>query len=193
MMCRLMRAARGVQALVILLGGFVYGAADQYLGSRIGLGEWTVAVSQMSAPWLAIAFVAGAWPHRGVYAMTIGAAITLAAVAGYMLMTLSPIEGVATSSIHWWMELRSQLHVILPALLTGPLFGWLGGRWRRNHDLAPALLVAALFALEPFARIVAHQLIDSRSLVWPAEVAAGAALAIATVSFRGAASRRARP
>ena len=116
--------------------------------------------------------------------MTIGAAVTLAAVTGYMLMTLSPFEGVAISSINGWTELRSQIHIILPALFTGPLFGWLGWRWRRNCQLAPALLLAALFALEPFARIVAARLIDSRSLVWPTEIAAGAALALPAVAFR---------
>jgi hypothetical protein len=185
-----MRTARRVKVLVILMGAIVYGAADQYLGSRIGLGEWTVAVSQMSAPWLAIAFFAGSWSQHHLRAMAMGTAITLAVVGGYFVMMLSPLEGVATNSINWSMEFRSQLHIVLPALITGPLFGWLGLRWRRQRDLAPALLLAALFALEPVARIATDRLIDSHSLVWPAEAAAGAALALAAAAGRRATDRQ---
>lgn len=185
-----MRVARTAQPLMILLAGGVYGAADQYLGSRIELGAWVVAVSQMSAPWLALAFLAGCWPQRRIPAMTLGATITLSAIAGYMLMMLSPLEGVTPSSIQWLNEFRSQLHIILPALLTGPVFGWLGWRWRREKSLAPALLVAALFALEPLARVVADQQIDSHSLVWPIEVATGAALALTAIALRTASQRR---
>jgi hypothetical protein len=189
MIPRLMRVARRVQLLIIVVGAVVFGAADQYLGSRVALGEWTVAVSQMSAPWLAIAFAAGAWPNRRMHAMAMGTGITLAAVVGYMAMTLSPLEGVAPSSIHWWMELRSQLHIVLPALVTGPVFGWLGWRWRRDRDLAPALVVAAIFALEPLARIAANQMVAAHSFVWPAEVAGGVALAVSAVVFRRAPAR----
>jgi len=181
---RMMRVARLAPPVLILLACGVYGAADQYLGSRVQLGEWTVAVSQMSAPWLALAFVAGAWSSRRAQAVTMGAAITYAALAGYVLMMLSPIEGVTPSSVDWLMELRSQLHVLLPAAFTGPLFGWLGWRWRHEQSLLPALLPATLFALEPIARTVAGQQIDARSLVWPMEAAIGAALAGMAVAFR---------
>jgi hypothetical protein len=61
----------------------------------------------MSAPWLAIAFLAGAWPRRRAHAAAMGLLVTLAAVAGYLGMTLSPLEGVATDSI--------------PLVLRGPL------------------------------------------------------------------------
>jgi hypothetical protein len=119
-----------------------------------------------------------------------GLFVTLAAVVGYMAMTLSPLEGVGTDSIHWSLEIRSQLHVILPALASGPAFGWLGGYWRSTHSRASALLMAALFALEPCVRLADGQLIDPRSLVWPAEVALGVALAAGawrTTRPRGAA------
>jgi cation transport ATPase len=174
-----MQVRRRLAAALIVMAACLYGAADQYLGSRIGLGRWTVSVSQMSAPWLAIAFLAGAWPRRRAHAVAMGLLVTLAAVAGYLGMTLSPLEGVATDSIRWSFEVRSQLHVILPALVSGPAFGWLGGYWRSTHSRRSALLIAALFALEPCVRLIDGQLIDPRSLVWPAEVALGFALAAA--------------
>ena len=157
----------------------IYGAGDQYLGSRVQLGEWTVAVSQMSAPWLLIAFLAGAWPTRRLGAIGMGALVTAAAVTGYLAMTLSPLEGVAFQSIHWGSEVRSQLHVILPALITGPAFGWLGGYWRSARSRGAAVLISAFLILEPFARTLGGQLIDSRSVVWLAEIALGLALAFA--------------
>ncbi len=188
-MIHVMRVARPVQAILIVLVAAIYGAADQYLGSRIQLGEWTVAVSQMSAPWLAIAFVTGAWPVRRGHAVVIGTAVTFAAVAGYMVMMLSPVEGVTLSAINWPAELRSQLHVILPACLTGPLFGWLGWRWRREQSVAPALLIAALFAFEPVVRAVAGMQIESRSVVWLIEAGSGVLAGVAVALRRAAASQ----
>lgn len=179
-----MRATRLLMVLFAIALAGVYGAADQYLGSRVGLGEWTVSVSQMSAPWLVIAFLAGTRPRRRIGAVTAGLAVTMAAVAGYFFMTLSPMEGVSTGSIDWSAEIRSQLHVILPALATGPLFGWLGGVWRDTRSPRAVLLVAALFICEPLVRLGAGQLVDPRSFAWPAEVAIGLTLAALTVLRR---------
>jgi hypothetical protein len=44
---------------VALVCGFTFGAADQYLGSRVVLGAWAPTVSMISAPWLLLSFVAG--------------------------------------------------------------------------------------------------------------------------------------
>jgi hypothetical protein len=66
------RISRPAIAVLIVVLAAVYGAADQFLGSRIELGEWTVAVSQMSAPWLAIAFLAGTWSGRRLHAVALG-------------------------------------------------------------------------------------------------------------------------
>jgi hypothetical protein len=174
-----MHLPRPLIAVLIVGAAGVYGAADQYLGSRVGLGEWTVSASQMSAPWLAIAFLGGAWSRRRVQAVAMGSLVTAAAVAGYLAMTLSPLEGVAAHSIHWSFEVRSQLHIILPALVTGPAFGLLGGYWRSTRSRGSGVLMAALFALEPCVRFADGQLVDPRSLVWPAEIGVGIALTVA--------------
>lgn len=145
----------GIAAAV--LAGLVFGAADQYLGSLARLGPWTVSVSQMSAPWLALPFIAGLRQPDPRRAAGSGAAVTLAALLGYFIMTLSPLEGVTAGQIHVRAFLVSQLHVILPGLITGPLLGWLGHHWRTTRSWASAALIAGAFCLEPLARVAYGQ------------------------------------
>ena len=83
--------------LIAILGGFAFGAGDQYLGSLTAgsvLGTWTWTVSGMSAPWLVLPFVAGMTQERARRAMALGLVATMAALAGYFAMSHSPLEGV---------------------------------------------------------------------------------------------------
>jgi cytochrome b561 len=139
---------------------FLFGAADQYVGglwSATHIGFWTIDVSMMSAPWLALPFLVGARAPAASRAAWIGALATFAALLGYFTMTLSPIEGVALRQIHPLPFLVSQLHVILPAVVTGPLWGWLGHRWRTRRSWVSAVSVAVPFCLEPLARSIYGQ------------------------------------
>jgi hypothetical protein len=143
-----------IYALTVALG-FVFGAVDQYLGaswSILHLGFWSVSLSLMSAPWLALPFAAGATQRDARRAATLGLFVTLSALLGYFVMTLSPMEGVSARNVHLLPFLRSQLHVIGPGLLSGPVFGWLGGRWRTSRSWLSAAALAGAFLLEPQAR-----------------------------------------
>jgi hypothetical protein len=51
-------------------------------------------VSGLSAPWLLLPFLVGWTQERARRAAVAGLVVTLAALAGYFAMTLSPIEGV---------------------------------------------------------------------------------------------------
>ena len=106
------------------------------------------------------------------------AAVTVAALAGYFALTLSPLEGVALGRFPGDLVAlaRSNLRNIVGGLVTGPLFGALGWRWRTTHSRASAVLVAAAFCLEPVARLAAGQL-SSPAVVWGVEVMLGVALA----------------
>jgi hypothetical protein len=108
----------------------------------------------MSAPWLALPFLVGARARDPVRATLQGAVATFAALLGYFAMTLSPIEGVALAQIHPVQFLASQAHLILPAAVTGPVWGWLGYRWHVARSRLSAGLVAGAFCLEPLARVV---------------------------------------
>ena len=142
----------GVVYLIAVLGGLLFGGADQYLGSIATLGPWAVAVSGMSAPWLALPFAFGLTRRDARHAAGIGLLVTGAALLGYFAMMLSPVEGVTFSHVSLRLELTSQMHVILPGLVTGPFFGLCGWVWRWRRAWGAAALVAGAFALEPLAR-----------------------------------------
>jgi hypothetical protein len=168
---------------MIVVLAVCFGALDQYLGSLWVLthvGFWTADVSMMSAPWLALPLAVGAARRDAQSAAIWGAVATAAALLGYLAMTVSPVEGVATARVHLVAFLGSQLHVLLPGLVTGPVWGWLGYRWRTGWSRLSAVLIAGAFCLEPAARAVYGQPFR-HAAVAAAEVLAGALLMTAMV------------
>jgi len=129
--------------------------------------------------------------------MVLGLVVTAAALVGYFAMTYSPME------IHPWSLGRFTAGVIavttrgwynpvyiVGGLVTGPLFGLLGERWRVRRSWVSAALVAGALCLEPLARWATGQLWPPVP-VWTAEVASGAFVA-ALFAYALIAWRRAR-
>jgi hypothetical protein len=90
------------------------------------------------------------------------------------------MEGV--SHVDLLAFVRSQEHVIVPAILTGPLWGWLGHRWRTSRSWLSAGLLVGAFCLEPLARIVygdpfAYTAVAVAEILVGVALAASAALA----------------
>jgi hypothetical protein len=133
-----------------LLLAAAYGAGSQYLGARVP--GWGPDVSALSAPWLLIAFLAGWTQRTPLRAALLGIGCTLAALAGYLLLTDSPLEGALYSVANTRAFLISNAFTIAGGLVTGPLFGWLGHRWRTRRALLGALVCAAALCLEPLMR-----------------------------------------
>ena len=178
-----------VVALALVLS-VAFGAGDQYLGSLTGSGHlwaagWSSDVSLLSAPWLVLAFIAGATQRSPRRAALLGLACTYAALLGYGLMTLSPVEHAHLTAATLRGLLVSERAVLVGGIVTGPLFGWFGQQWRTRRAITGALVTAAALCLEPLARRVAVRPIDDRS-VWLAEVAAGLAFAAAVLVGRRA-------
>jgi hypothetical protein len=165
--------------VVIVIGGLVFGAGDQYLGTvhaMNAMGLWTESVSVLSAPWLILPFLVGWTQGRPRRAAVTGLVVTLSAPAGYFVMTLSPMEGVHFSP----MELRAllgtnQLNEI-GGLLSGPLFGWLGYRWHAGRSWLAAVLVTGALCLEPLAVTVEGRSADRSGFVWTLEIVVGVAV-----------------
>ena len=181
------RSKLTVPLALVLAAGF--GAGDQYLGSGHvwGIG-WPTDVSLLSAPWLVLAFVAGATQREPRRAALLGLACTYAALLGYAVMTLSPAENAHLTLAGLRGFAVSERSVLLGGIVTGPLFGWFGRQWRTRRAIAGALLTAAALCLEPLARRASVGAIRYRT-VSLAEVAAGLALAAAVLGRRYAGGR----
>jgi hypothetical protein len=169
--------------LIAAIMGLAFGAADQYLGSMSWLGPWTATAAQMSAPWLLLPFVIGSTQQRAQRAAVLGLVVTVSALFGYFAMTYSPMEihpwtferfttgMIALTTRGWYNEVW-----ILGGLVTGPLFGLLGQRWRVRRSWVSAAIVAGALCLEPAARWAVGQLMPPAH-VWTVEVASGAVAA----------------
>lgn len=179
---------------------FCFGGAVQYLGSRYTLGVWTSSVSALSAPWLLLPFAAGCWERRPGRAALAGLVATLAGLAGYFALTLSPIEGVALSSFPSGLVAitRSNLPWLVGGALSGPLFGLLGQRWRAARAWPGAVALAAAFVAEPLVHLALARLAPAgvwhaepvHPLVAAVEIGLGVAALAYIVRARGAAARR---
>jgi hypothetical protein len=179
-----------VVVLVALAVAAVFGGGDQYLGS-MSWHPWAADVSLLSAPWLLLAFLAGCTQRDPKRAALLGLGCTASALLGYGLMTLSPVENAQLTVATATAFVRSEAMVFLGALFTGPVFGWLGQRWRSDRAWLGALVTAALLSLEPFARAEVGRAIRFPA-VSLAEVAAGVAMAAYVVAARRAAPADAR-
>lgn len=145
--------AHPIARIALILGlAVLFGAAMSWLkGNGSGLRD---AVGNASAPWLLVPFVAGAaaGPRRLATAATVGLAATLAALAGFYVAN----SFVLDLGPHPWLTdlgltIRGGLYWAERALVSGPIFGALGGWWRRDRSLAAAAVIAAMFVLEPAA------------------------------------------
>lgn len=175
--------------VVLALGiSAAFGAGDQYLGSLLGSGHvwaagWASDISLLSAPWVVLAFVAGATHRDPRRAALLGLACTYAALLGYGIMTLSPVENAHVTVATLRGFVVSERLVLVGGIATGPLFGWFGHRWRTRRAVVGALATAACLCLEPLARKVTIDPITYRD-VWIGEVAIGLALAAAVLLAR---------
>lgn len=162
--------------LLAAVAGALFGAGDQYLGS-LSAHPWLVDASLLSAPWLVLPFVFGCTQDGRNRAISIGCIATASALLGYFVMTLTPMEGVhLDGSVAPILDLlHSELPVIVGAVFTAPLYGYLGYRWRINRDWLSAALVGGAVCLEPLATAAVGRL-PQLSEVWISEVLMGLAL-----------------
>jgi hypothetical protein len=179
----------GVRRSVIPIAlAAAFGAADQFLGARAWIvGSWAIGASLLSAPWLLVAFAAGWAQPTARRAVTLGFVCTLTALLGYWAMTLSPIEGAVVTLRSVGGLLVGQSTFAIGAVVTGPIFGWLGYRWGTRRDRLSGLAAALVVCFEPLAHALAGPAVSLNG-VWETEVMAGLLMAIyaITVSQRHA-------
>ncbi len=174
--------------LAALVGG-AFGGVDQYLGSLAAV-PWLVDASLLSAPWLLLPFLFGCSQSTARRGVALGCVATASALVGYFVMTLSPLEGV---HLHGHFApilalLRSECDVIVGGVVSAPLYGYLGFRWRTTKSWISAVLVGGAFCLEPLASALVGRL-PQRTTVWVGEVAVGVLLT-AWLSWRRSSLRK---
>jgi hypothetical protein len=135
----------------------------------------------MSAPWLVLPFVAGMMQGRPRRAMAVGLIVTLSALAGYFAMTYSPMEGTPLKDF-WSGVSRMVISPpnplwIVAGSITGPLYGFLGHRWRVARSWVSAVLITVALCFEPLARSVEGTL-SHQPIVWGTEIVIGATAGI---------------
>lgn len=125
--------------------------------------------------------MAGLTQERARRAMASGLLVTAAALVGYFAMGHSPMEGVPID--RFFDRVLTQMRTgfnplwIVGGVLTGPLYGLLGHRWRFTRSWISAVLVAGALCFEPLARGVAGML-SRHAVVWWVEIALGVAAAL---------------
>lgn len=139
----------------------------------------------ISAPWLAIAFVAGALYTQPGRAAGAGLTATLAALLGFYAEQ-SPLADLDFGTVRFLEDplqmyrfiVTPHLIVFVGGLLTGLLFGRLGGAWAARRSRRAAAAIAACFLLEPFVWVafgaaVGHHMFPSHWWLWLCEIAVG--------------------
>ena len=151
------RSHRTAPVFVALVAAFAFGAIDQLVpwavskSSHPGAYLFAGQVSKMSAPWLLVPFLAGAWQASRLRAAMLGLAATWLAVLAYIVMIVSPMQGVHLTPRTFAFSLASQWPWFAGGLITGPLYGWLGHLWRTRRSAVAALIAALPVLLEPAA------------------------------------------
>ncbi len=143
-------AARRVALLVATC--VVFGIVMAWIkGNGPGLSD---AVGNISALWLLVPFLAGAAAssRRLILGALYGLTATLAALTGFYFAESFVLDLGRHS---WLTDLSLTMGTVVyyaeRGLVTGPVFGALGLWWRQRHSAVAAILMAAVFVLEPLA------------------------------------------
>ena len=123
-----------------LIGGLVFGMADRWLSHG---PAWSLDLSNVAAPWLALAFLAGmVWRSPALGSAT-GFVVMQSALVGYygsmfVLEHVTPLSYLVARAAPW----------LLAAVAAGPVFGWLGSRWAVERSRVAVMALASAFLLD---------------------------------------------
>jgi hypothetical protein len=140
-------------------------------------------VSNLSSPWLALAFFAGTSQRTVRGGALAGALADIACVVGFYLHFLllddsagprghgsALVTRLADNFSHWAAFISPW---IVFAVVGGALFGVLGLRWRQRRSMAAGIALGAAFAFEPVAWYVRNGSFESPVVIWLVELMFG--------------------
>jgi hypothetical protein len=190
--------SRSVHRLaLIVLAGLAFGALMSLIKGSGGGAH--LQFGNLSAPWLLVAFLAGARYHRIAAAATVGLIATFAALIGFY-GEQSPLADFSASSLRF-LEDPGKMYafivtphtvVYLGGVVTGLVFGALGAAWSARRSRLALALVALMILGEPFAWISTASTIGTGRVgsitgywwMWIGEIALGVALLAAALRQR---------
>jgi Family of unknown function (DUF6518) len=181
----------------VVVGALAFGVLVSVVkGNGSGLRD---AIGNTSAPWLILPFLTVLYlrvrsPLRG---SLVGLAASMAALSGFYV-TNSFVLQLGPHS--WTDDLRLTVGAgrmfFALAIVSGPFFGAIGAWWNRTHSTWLAVLVAALFVVEPLTSwlygSLQHRTATGLAPVWFGEIALGVCACVATATLAPRAQRGSR-
>lgn len=147
-----MAGGRAVRVYVVLAGALGFGAAMAVVhGSQGGV---RATIGNLSAPWLLIAFGAGAaLGKRGIWrGAASGLIVTAVALSAFYVTNIWVLDIHARGPLgDVVFALSSGAFYIRLGLLSGPVMGALGALWHRRRSFGVGLAAAGLLVFEPLA------------------------------------------
>jgi hypothetical protein len=185
-------SARSV--LIVLFSAALFGVVVSVVkGNGGGIRD---AIGNTSAPWLMLPFVAAvvAGGRHAARAALVGTAASFSALAGFYVANSFVLDLGPHSWLHdLSLTVQSGRMFFALAVISGPLFGALGGWWNRTHSTRLAVLVAALLVAEPLASFeygsMRHSAYGSAAVVGASEFVLGLGACAVAVAL----TRRLRP
>jgi uncharacterized protein DUF6518 len=140
--------SRGRTLGLLLLAGIVFGVLVAVIkGQDTGVRD---ALGNTSAPWVVVPFLAGTRYPRVWHAALVGIATTLAALFGFYLAEAAVLD---LGPHPWYTDLRLTLGsgrlYETWGLLSGAIYGALGGMWASRWLPAAPVAVGLAFVGEP--------------------------------------------
>ena len=129
--------------MICLIGSALFGILDASV-YELDSG-WAFWLANLVSLWLLMPFVFGTGFRKPLVSALLGLATTqVALLAFYLWLANFQISGMPFQ----WLFMSNY---VAAGLVTGPLFGWMGGLWATRRWSAAGLILAAAFLIEPFA------------------------------------------
>ena len=170
---------RPQRAVLSVAVGFAYGLLTSKIPSPHEIGVFWV--SNLAAPWLALAFFAGRSQDLPVRAVFLGAVTDIACVVGFYLQFLRPLDPlslglapsaplpqVVSTAVFGWVSFAAPWFVV--ALIAGSAFGALGWWSGFSRSAVPAIVLAFAFLLEPVGWSVSYGRVPHPYPIWIGEI-----------------------
>jgi Family of unknown function (DUF6518) len=148
------------QLVRIIAAAFAFGlfaawAKGQNTDGLAALSQLRGDLGNVSTPWLLVPFIAGAQCLRIRTAALVGLLATTAALVGFYLFTTAVVDlgghgVIGDLRLEFWGN-----HVYFEGgLLSGPVFGALGGWWRRTKTIPASIVAGVLLMAEPIVLLL---------------------------------------